>query len=225
MKTRADAAHLARRLVDTTRSLGREAAALVTDMSQPLGEAVGNALEVRESVEVLLGRGPSDVRDLTLELAALMLERSGTERDLGAARQRALHALDSGAAWLRFLAMVEAQGGDRASVERPDGLPRAPVQVSVNAARAGRVTEIDTYGLGELVVAIGGGRRAKEDTVDPRVGLSVRARLGDAVEAGDELVEIHLGADDPGAAARAAACFTIGDQAVAPPALVIDRVS
>ncbi|MEK7824496.1 MAG: thymidine phosphorylase [Candidatus Eisenbacteria bacterium] len=224
MKTRDAAVQLARRLVDTTRSLGREAAALVTDMSQPLGEAVGNALEVRESIEVLLGRGPADVRDLTLDLAALMLERAGAEREPAAARQRARHALESGAAWLRFLAMVEAQGGDRGSVERPDGLPRAPVRASVKAGRAGRVTAIDTFGLGELVVAIGGGRRAKGDTVDPRVGLLVRARLGDAVRAGDVLAEIHLAADDPAAVARAAGCFTIGDQAVPAPALVIERV-
>jgi pyrimidine-nucleoside phosphorylase len=224
MKTRDTAVQLARRLVDTTRSLGREAAALVTDMSQPLGEAVGNALEVRESIEVLLGRGPADVRDLTLDLAALMLERAGAEREPAAARQHAQHALDSGAAWLRFLAMVEAQGGDRGSVERPDGLPRAPVRASVKASRAGYVTTIDTFGLGELVVAIGGGRRAKEDVVDPRVGLRSRVRLGDAVRAGDVLAEIHLAADDPAAVARAAGCFTIGDQVIPPPTLVIERV-
>ena len=224
MKTREAASHLARRLVDTTRALGREAAAVVTDMSQPLGEAVGNVLEVRESIEVLLGRGPTDVRDLTLELAAMMLERSGAERDTAAARARARQALDSGAAWLRFLAMVEAQGGDRARIERPDGLPRAPVRLPVKAARAGRLAAIDTFGLGELVVAIGGGRRAKEDAIDPRVGLMVRVRLGAAVEEGDALAEIHLAADDPGAVARAAACFTIAGEAAPPPALVIERV-
>jgi len=225
MKTREAASHLARRLVDTTRALGREAAAVVTDMSQPLGEAVGNVLEVRESIEVLLGRGPADVRDLTLELAAMMLERSGAERDTAAARARARQALDSGAAWLRFLAMVEAQGGDRARIERPDGLPRAPVRLPVKAARAGRLAAIDTFGLGELVVAIGGGRRAKEDAIDPRVGLMVRVRLGAAVEEGDALAEIHLAAGDPGAVARAAACFTIADEAPPPPALVIERVA
>jgi pyrimidine-nucleoside phosphorylase len=224
MKTRAAAVQLARRLVDTTRSLGRDAAALVTDMSQPLGAAVGNALEVREAVEVLLGRGPADVRDLTLDLAALMLERAGAEREPAAARQRARHALESGAAWLRFLSMVEAQGGDRASVERPDGLPRAPVRAPVKAGRTGRVTAIDTFGLGELVVALGGGRRAKADVVDPRVGLLARARLGDAVRAGDVLAELHLPGEDPAAVARAVGCFTIGDEAVEAPALVIERV-
>ena len=224
MKTRDAAARLARRLVDTTRALGRRGVALVTDMSQPLGAAVGNALEVRESIDVLLGRGPADVRALTLDLAASMLACAGTEPDLTAARVRARHALDSGGAWLRFLAMVEAQGGDRDSVERPDGLPRAPVRAPVRAARAGTVTAIDTFGLGELAVGLGAGRRAKEDAVDPRVGFIVHARIGDTIVEGDLLLELHLAGDDPGAAARAAACFSVGDDPRTPPPLVLERV-
>src|SRR5262249_14146800 len=149
MKTREAALQLARRLVDTTRALGRQAAALVTDMSQPLGQAVGNALEVVESVEVLGGRGPADVRELTLAVAALMLERSGAEPDAAAARRRGEKALASGAAWEKFLAMVEAQGGDRASVEHPERMPKAPVRVPAPAARAGRVAGVDTFALGE----------------------------------------------------------------------------
>ncbi len=224
MKTRETAAHLAQRLVDTTRSLGRRAAALVTDMNQPLGAAVGNALEVREAIDVLLGRGPADVRELTLELAALMLESAGAAGDVESARRRARHALESGGAWLRFLAMVEAQGGDRASVERADGLPRAPVRLPVKASRAGRVAAIDTFGLGELAVALGAGRRAKGDAVDARVGLTVHARLGGAVRAGDTLAEVHLAADDPGAVTRAAACFTVDDTAPPAPPLIVERL-
>ena len=224
MKTREAAAHLARRLVDTTRSLGRRGSALVTDMSQPLGHAVGNALEVRESVEVLLGRGPADVRTLTLELAASMLVGSGAEHDRASAARRAGQALESGAAWERFLAMVEAQGGDRRAVETPGALPQAPVRVTVRAPRAGVIAAMDTFGLGELAVAIGAGRRAKEDPVDPRVGLVVHARLGATVRAGDPLADLHLASDDPGAAARAAGCFRIGDSAPAVPPLVLERV-
>jgi thymidine phosphorylase len=193
-------------------------------MSQPLGEAVGNALEVRESVEVLLGRGPADVRELTLDLAAVMLHRAGAEAGVAAARARAARTLESGAAWLTFLAMVEAQGGDRASVERAEQLPRAPVQAPVPATRSGRITAIDAYGLGELVVSIGGGRRAKEDPVDPRVGLLARKRLGDPVRAGEPLAELHLASQDPAAVARAGACFTIGDEAVVMPPLILERV-
>jgi pyrimidine-nucleoside phosphorylase len=224
MKTRATALQLARRLVSTTRSLGREAAALVTDMTQPLGQAVGNALEVHESIDVLLGRGPDDVRRLTLELAAMMIERSGAERDLAAARGRPDETLRSGAAWLRFLAMVEAQGGDRARIERPDGLPLAPVRTPIHAPRSGFLAAIDTFAMGELVVAIGGGRRAKEHGIDPRVGLLARARIGDPLKAGDLLAELHLAAEDAGAAARAVACYTIADSTVTSPELILERV-
>jgi pyrimidine-nucleoside phosphorylase len=224
MKTREASVHLAQRLVDTTRSLGRRAAALVTDMSQPLGAAVGNALEVRESIDVLLGRGPADVRELTVELAASMLESAGVAGDLDGGRQRARHALESGGAWLKFLAMVEAQGGERASVEAVDRLPRAPVRSLAQATRAGRVTAVDTFGLGELAVSIGAGRRAKEDEVDPRVGFMIHARLGSAVRAGDTLAELHLASVDPGAVARAAACFTVGDETPPEPSLILERL-
>jgi pyrimidine-nucleoside phosphorylase len=224
MKTREAAAHPARRLVDTTRALGRKGAALVTDMSQPLGAAVGNALEVEESIDVLRGKGPADVRALTLELAAEMLLGAGAERDRAAALARATRALESGAAWEAFLALVEAQGGNRRAVETPGGMPQAPVRTPVAAARAGVIAAIDTFAMGELAVAIGAGRRAKEDPVDPRVGLRVRVRLGATVRAGETLAELHLASDDPGAVARAAACFAIGDRAPAVPPLVLERV-
>ena len=192
-------------------------------MSQPLGRAVGNALEVRETVEVLNGRGPDDVRTLTLELAALMLSLSGAE-PAPEAMGRARRALESGSAWEKFLAMVEAQGGDVRSVQRADGLPRAPVTVEVRAPRAGRLAAVDTFGLGELVVAMGGGRAAKEDVIDPRVGMIVRRRLGEGVERGEPLAELHLTAGDEAFVARAVACFRIEDREVAPPELVIEKV-
>jgi pyrimidine-nucleoside phosphorylase len=224
MRTRESAVHLARRLVETTRSLGRRAAALVTDMNQPLGEAAGNALEVFESAEILRGRGPGDVRSLTLELSAMMLEQSGAERTIESARHRAATALESGEAWKKFLAMVEAQGGDPRSVERAGGLPRAPVIADVPSPSSGRVVAIDTFALGELVVGIGGGRATKDDAIDPRVGLMVRKHVGDAVERGEPLLQIHLAAADAAAVERAAACFTISDSIPPSPSLVLERV-
>jgi pyrimidine-nucleoside phosphorylase len=221
----ADAARsLARRLVSATRALGARAAALITDMSQPLGVTAGNALEVREAIEVLHGGGPPDVRALTLDLAERMLELSGAARDQAAAREQAGRALASGEAWERFVAMVRAQGGEGASVEHPERLPRAPVVAEVKAPRAGAIEAVDTFALGELVVAIGGGRRAKEDEIDPRVGLETLRRIGDRVERGEPLARVHLPAEDPAAVARAASCFTIGEQAPARPALVLERV-
>ena len=223
MKTREDAAHLARRLISVTRSLGRRAAARVTDMSQPLGAAVGNALEVEETVAVLRGGGPADVRSLTLELGALMLSLSGAA-SVAEAAKRVERALDSGAAWERFVELVRAQGGDPASVERAGGMPVAPVVVPVSATRAGVLEVVDSFALGELVVGIGGGRRAKEDEVDPRVGLMVRRRIGDRVAAGDMLAELHLAKDDPAVVERARACFRVGDGPAEAPRLVIERV-
>jgi pyrimidine-nucleoside phosphorylase len=225
MRTRETANHLAERLVATTRSMGRAAAALVTDMSQPLGTAVGNALEVVESVEVLQGRGPEDVRELTLALAALMLLRCGAQADAASARARATKALDSGAAWERFQALVEAQGGDPRSLEHPDRLPRTPVIQSVPAERGGWVHSIDTRRIGELIVSIGGGRRAKEDRIDPAVGMRMRVRLGARVEAGAALADLHVANADRAIVDEAAACFAIGDDAVTPPALILGEVS
>jgi len=223
MKTRADAVRLAQRLNAVTRSLGRKAAARVTDMSQPLGAAVGNALEVEESVAVLKGGGPADVRALTLELGALMLSLAGAAPAAEAPR-RVQEALDSGAAWERFLELVRAQGGDPAALERAGGMPAAPVVAPVTAERAGVLEAVDSFALGELVVAIGGGRRAKEDEVDPRVGLMVRRRIGDRVAAGDRLADLHLAKDDAGAVGRARACFRVGDGPAAAPELIIERV-
>jgi thymidine phosphorylase len=131
--------------------------------------------------------------------------------------------LDSGAALERWLAMVEAQGGERSRVEREGGLATAPVVREARAGRSGAVARIDTFALGERVVEMGGGRRAKEDAVDPRVGLRVRARLGDAVQAGAPLAEVHLAQDDPGMVERVAACFVIGEGAPVPP-LILDRL-
>ena len=224
MKTHERARGLARRLVDATQGLGARAGALVTDMSQPLGVAAGNALEVAESIDVLKGNGSSDVRALTLELAALMLERSGAERDRGAGLARATRALDSGDAWERFVAMVRAQGGDAAAVETPERLPRAPHVLVVKADRSGVLSAVRTYALGELVVRLGGGRVAKEDDVDPRVGVRVLRRIGDAIASGDTLVEVHASGDDPGLAAHARACFVIEGRAAEPPALILERI-
>jgi pyrimidine-nucleoside phosphorylase len=224
MQTRNEAAGLARKLIDTTRALGRDAMAYVTDMSRPLGEAAGNALEVREAVAVLKGEGPDDVRELTLELAAAMLRLSGATSRKREAEKAVAIALDSGAAWAKFVALVEAQGGDARSLERDGGLPRAPYVLDARAKRAGVVRAIDTRTLGECVVAMGGGRRAKEDNVDPRVGVMVRRQLGDRVTADEVLAHVHLASEDHAMAETVAACFTIGARAPEPPPLIIQRL-
>jgi pyrimidine-nucleoside phosphorylase len=192
-------------------------------MNQPLGVAVGNSLEVAESVDLLRGEGPADVRALILEFSAVMLRLAGTDPDHASALARARRALDSGAAFERFGEMVEAQGGDRRVAEEKRLTP-APMRVPVQAGASGSLVGVDTFALGDLVVAIGGGRRAKEDTVDPRVGLTVRRRIGDAVKSGDVLAELHLASPDDAALERARRAFVIEDRPQAPPSLILERV-
>jgi pyrimidine-nucleoside phosphorylase len=224
MKTRESARSLATRLVSTSKSLGAKAAALITDMNWPLGGAVGNALEVREACETLHGMGPADTRALTLDLAAVMLRLAGAEPDDARARVRAEKALDSGAAWSKFLEMVAAQGGDPKSVENAARLHPAPMIAMVPAPRDGVVAGCDCFALGELVVSIGGGRRAKEDAIDPRVGLRVLRQPGERVKTGEPLAELHLGGPADGTIERAAACFTIADVGSPRPEIVLERI-
>jgi pyrimidine-nucleoside phosphorylase len=224
MTDRPRAGRLAHRLVETTRALGRQARALVTDMSQPLGHACGNALEVRESLAVLRGGGPPDVRQLTLDLAAQMIAMTGVEPTVEKARTRAARTLETGGALERFVAMVEAQGGRAADVAEPDRLARAPVVTRVTASRAGTLATVDTFALGELLVAIGAGRRAKEDAIDPAVGIEVRARVGDRLTKGAPLAELHLAGPEAGIASRVEACFTIADEPVRAPVLVLETI-
>jgi pyrimidine-nucleoside phosphorylase len=223
MKTPAEARSLATRLVEVTRGSGPRAAALITDMNQPLGSAVGNALEVQESIDVLQGGGPDDVRELTLELAAIMLQLA-TGADSGAARRQAEAVIESGKAWERFVALVRAQGGSVAAVEKPGELPRAPVVAPVKATHTGFVTAMDTFALGECVVHMGGGRVEKTQPIDARVGLMMRARLGDPVRAGDVLAEAHLARSDEVLMSRLQAAITIGDSPPALPPLVLERI-
>jgi pyrimidine-nucleoside phosphorylase len=224
MKTVERARGLAARLVATSRSLGANASALVTDMNWPLGGAVGNALEVREACETLQGRGPADTRELTLDLAAEMLRLAGREPDLAAARRRAIETLDSGAAWQRFLELVRAQGGDAGDLERAAPLHPAPVVSMVPSPGNGIIAGCDCFAMGELVVALGGGRRAKEDSIDPRVGLVVLRRPGDRVRIGEPLAELHLASPDSVAIERAADCFRIAEAARPAGPIVIERV-
>jgi pyrimidine-nucleoside phosphorylase len=226
MRTPERARGLAERLVRASRALGARASAFVTDMSEPLGRAAGNALEVVESIEVLKGGGPDDVRTLTLALAARMISLSGVERDDAAASKRAAEALANGRAWQKFLEMVRAQGGDASVLERePCRLAPAPHVEPVRSERAGTLVSVRTFELGEWVVRMGGGRLAKEDTIDPRVGIRVLRRVGDAVAKGDVIAEAHVADAAAEWSSRVRDCFVIEDRAVAATRLILDDVS
>ncbi len=200
-----DSLRLARTMIAIGERHGCPTVALLTDMDAPLGAACGNAVEVIESIDVLKGGGPDDLREVTLALAAEMLVLAGTVPGREAARARAEQALASGAALDKFRAIVGAQGGDPAVCDAPARhLAQAPVRTVVTAERAGVVQRVEPRIIGRAITALGGGRTKVEDTVDPAVGFLVHARPGQAVSRGDPLATI-LAADASGeAAARAA---------------------
>jgi len=184
MKTREQATELAHSLVSTGQRMGVHTTALLTDMNQPLGHMCGNAVEVLESINVLQGGGPDDVRQLTIELCAELLVSARIDADRTAARSRCASLLDNGKALERFHRMVKAQGGDPHAV-----LSVAPVS-DLTANRDGVISAIDTEALGLAIIALGGGRRKMGDPIDHTVGLEMLVRIGDIVDRGTPLVRI-----------------------------------
>ncbi len=224
MRTLDAAKSLAERLVATTRGLGAKSSALVTEMSFPIGRMVGNALEVRESCDVLRGGGPADTRDLTIELAAVMLRLAGAVASDAEGRLLAERRLDDGSAWQLFLRMVEAQGGDPRALDAVSDLHPAPTVIEIRAERTAWLSSCDGFALGEIVVGIGGGRRAKADLIDPRVGLEMCAARGSRVEAGSLLARLHLASVDAALDARVRACFGWSETEPAPVHRILARI-
>ena len=192
MKTVDDARELAQMLVNAARAMGKRTVALLTNMNQPLGRWVGNAVETMEAIEVLRGNLAGDFAELSLELAAQMLVVGGLTDDLQEARNRCIAAIQSGAALEKLRACIIAQGGDPRVVDDVNALPQASQQCSINAARSGFVSHIATDEIGRIVMDWGGGRRKLEDPIDYAVGLYVQAKLGDQVRAGDPLLTAYF---------------------------------
>ncbi len=186
-----DARKLAEMMASIGRSMGKRVVALITDMNQPLGRWVGNAVETMEAIETLRGDLEGDFADLCLELAARMLIVGGVEDDLEIARNRSRDAIASGRALERFRACIEAQGGDPRVLDDPKLLPQASEQRAITAGRAGFVTGIETVEIGRVVMDWGGGRRRLEDKIDYAVGLRLHAKIGDHVDAGDPLLTAY----------------------------------
>jgi pyrimidine-nucleoside phosphorylase len=223
MKTIDDARILAEQMVDLGKREGREVVCLLTDMNQPLGAAVGNALEVREAVETITAEGPPDFAELVLDASARLLALSDLGIDLDEARARAEQATIDGSARETYERWVRAQGGD------PDleALPRAPVVREVAAPRAGMVTRLAALPIGIASLELGGGRRTKDDAVDHAVGVVCSAKRGQTVEAGQVLADVH--ARDEESAARAAervlGAYEISDEEPRPHGIVLDVIA
>jgi pyrimidine-nucleoside phosphorylase len=226
IETQAEGESLARMLVTIGTQAGRQTVAYVTDMSQPLGRAVGNALEIAEAIETLRGAGPPDLRQLSLRLGAEMLRLAGAGDDLPANETRLAQGLSDGRALQKFAEMIEAQGGDRRVCDDPGRLPQAPVQQPVPAPRDGVVSALDALEIGLVSKALGAGRDRKEDPIDVSVGIVLHRKVGDTVRAGDPLATVHAARSDQFDAARErlATAFQIGG-AAEPPRLILARIA
>ncbi|RRR70009.1 MAG: thymidine phosphorylase [Candidatus Viridilinea halotolerans] len=222
MRTPEQARELAQMMVNIGQLAGRKVRAVLSSMQQPLGCAIGNALEVREAIGALRGGGPPDLIELCLILSGQLLLMAERADDEATAHAILREALASGAAWAKLRQMVAGQGGDLAYLDEPTRLPCAPVQIALPAPQAGYISAIEGASLGLAVNALGGGRVRKEDTIDPSVGLVMQARVGDQVYLGQPLLMIHA----PSMAAVEAvvpqllAAYQFSAAPVAPPLLV-----
>jgi pyrimidine-nucleoside phosphorylase len=193
MTTVDKAMELARTMVDIGNRTGRRFAALVTDMNQPLGRYVGNALEVEEAIDILSGRTQGELKEVSLQLGAQILRLSGKAKDAREGYALLTKALDEGLGLKKLAEMVSNQGGDPRAVYDTSLLPKADRTEELPAPRSGYITKIHTNMIGYAAKALGAGREKKEDPIDPAAGLIMRVRLGDKVEEGQSLATLMEG--------------------------------
>jgi len=192
MKEPAEAERLARLMVEIGRRAGRKTLALVTDMSQPLGNAIGNAVEVKEAIEILRGDHPGDLKEVSLALAAQMLIASRICADESDARSRLENALSSGEALDRLRRMIEAHGGNPNVCDHTGLLPQPDRILPVTASQSGYIGAMDAEAVGRAALLLGAGRQTKEDSIDPAVGIWLNARIGDEVRRGDAIAQLYV---------------------------------
>ena len=204
MRTVEDARRLAQLMVEIGTGVGRRVTALLSDMNQPLGNAVGNALEVREAIDTLRGGGPADLIEHCITVAGHMLRLAGKSQaeDLSDIRPQLEEKLANGEAFEVFKRLIAAQGGDVSQVEEPARLPTAPVIVEVESPQSGYLRTVDALEIGLAAADLGAGRKKKGDPVDHAVGLVVHKKVGEYVEKGDRLFTIHARTEDAAAQAR-----------------------
>jgi pyrimidine-nucleoside phosphorylase len=217
MKKEEDAVFLAELMVETGERVGKRTAALITDMDQPLGNYVGNALEVIEVLEVLRGNGPDDLRELCLELAGWMFHLADSSVSVAQGRSTAEKLINSGEALTKFRQMVELQRGAVRAIDDASRLPRARHTVEVTSRTDGYVASIACETVGTACVILGGGREKKEDAIDPAVGFILHKKVGDAVRAGEPLVTVYYNSEPHAARAKKMIDESYGISA-APPA-------
>jgi pyrimidine-nucleoside phosphorylase len=202
MKTEKDAVFLAELMVETGERMGKQMVALITDMDQPLGSMIGNALEVVEVVEVLRGEGPEDLRQLCLELAGWMLHLGGVADTVAEGKKQSEKLIASGEALDKFRQMVALQGGDLGAIDDAKKLPQAQHRMILSSPKNGYLAALQCEQVGTACVILGGGRERKEDSVDPAVGIVLHKKVGDPVSSGEALATIYYNAEARAVRAR-----------------------
>lgn len=218
MKTQEQATVLAHSLVKTGTAMGVNTTALLTDMNQPLGQMIGNSVEVLESIDTLKGNGPTDVRQLTLHLAVELLIMTGMAADEKSALARAIEKLDDGSAYEKYVRMVEAQSGNPAAK-----MPVARAS-TLTANKGGYVAHMDTHSIGMSVIAMGGGRKQMSDVVDHSVGMKLMVKVGDRITSGQPLVELYCERPDV-VSSQILRAIQIEDEPTSCLPLIVDRIS
>lgn len=226
MKTLEDAKQLAQAMVEIGRDAQRQTVAFLTDMNQPLGLAIGNALEVKEAIETLKGHGPKDLEELVLQLASQMVVLAKKAPDVETAYEQLKEKLHRGEAFNKFKEFVQAQGGDVAQIENPDLLPKADSIIPVKASQSGYVHQIDALSIGLVAMKLGAGRATKDDMIDMAVGVVLDKKVGDSVGEGDVLAYIHANrVDNEEAIAYIQKAYCICKDPVCPPTLIYDVIA
>ena len=226
MKKEEDSVRLAEVMVETGKRMSKKVVALITDMDQPLGRLAGHAHEVFESVEVLKGRGPADLRDLSLDLSAWMFFLGERTKSVEEGRRLAEKMVATGQALEKFRQGIRLQGGDERVVDEPQRLPQARFHAEVISAAAGYITATNCEHFGTALAMLGGGREKKEDTIDHAVGLEFHKRIGDRVEKNEKLVTIHYNSGAKLAEAKTliAGSYVIGERAPSEKRPLIRRI-
>lgn len=196
MQTLEEARELGGRMVEIGKLAGRETVAILSDMNQPLGHAVGNALEVIEAIETLRGGGPADFREHSLHIAAQMLLLGKRADDLATARRMAEEALDDGRGLAKFRELIAVQGGDVSYIDDPENFAKAAFVETIKSPHSGSLSQIHARMIGEAAVELGAGRAKKTDPIDHAVGFIIHHKVGDMLEVGDPLFTIHANAPD-----------------------------
>ncbi|MWP61725.1 pyrimidine-nucleoside phosphorylase [Gilliamella sp. Pas-s25] len=195
MKDMADSEKLAHEMVNIGNQIGRRTMAIISDMSQPLGFAIGNALEIKEAIDTLKGHGPADLTELVLTLGSQMVVLANKAKTLEEARAKLQKVIKNGKAIEKFKTLIEAQGGDSSIVDHPEKLASAPYQIALPALKSGYVSKIIADQIGIAAMQLGAGRATKEDIIDPAVGIVLHKKVGDQVAEGETLLTIHASTD------------------------------